>query len=98
MLRYNYFVAYDLMFPGQNYDAVIKRITSLGDYAHMQLSLFYLQTDLALADVHRLVREVMDANDKLAVIWANDAFISNYQPAHLEMLSRTFTQAMLPAA
>lgn len=92
-MAYNYFVAYDLCKPGQNYDAVIERITSLGANAHMQLSLFYVQTDLTMAQVHSLIREVMDPNDRLAVIWANDAFVSNYNLGHLHILRATFQNA-----
>lgn len=89
-MNYNYFVAYDLNFPGQNYDAVIERIKSLGTHAHMQMSLFYLKTDLTMIEVHTSIREVMDANDKLAVIWAQDAYVSNYHPANLATLQLAF--------
>jgi phosphoglycerate-specific signal transduction histidine kinase len=90
-MAFNYLIAYDLNCPGQNYDAVIERIKSLGKHAHMQLSLFYLQSDLTLAQVHASIREVMDVNDKLAVIWAKDAFVSNYDQTHLATLRREFT-------
>lgn len=89
-MAFNYFVAYDLDFPGQNYAAVIERIESLGGYAHMQMSLFYLKTDLTIIEVHNRIREVMDANDKLAVIWAQDAWVSNYHPTNLAMLQTAF--------
>ncbi len=92
-MAYNYFVAYDLNFPGQNYDAVTERIKSLGRYAHMQMSLFYLQSELTLPEVHAAIREVMDVNDRLAVIWAHDAFISNYPLNNLLMLRDTFQDA-----
>lgn len=92
-MAFNYFIAYDLVSPGQNYDAVITRIESLGVTAHIQQSLFYLQSKCSMTDVNSLIRDVMDPNDKLAVIWARDAFVSNYRIDHLEMLSAAFKQA-----
>lgn len=92
-LAFNYFVAYDLVAPGQNYSAVIERIQSLGLYAPMQFSLFFLQSDLAMVDVHARIREVMDPNDRLAVIWAQDAFVSKYPMSDLRILSDTFQRA-----
>jgi hypothetical protein len=89
-MSFNYFVAYDLHYPGQNYSLVIERIQSLGQYAHMQLSMFYLKSDLTMVEIHNRVREVMDPNDKLAVVWAQDAVISNYNPADLNTLQHAF--------
>lgn len=92
-MAFNYFIAYDLISPGQNYDAVIERIKSLGVHAHMQYSLFYLQSDLAMADIHARIREVMDPNDRLAVIWARDAHVLNYPMGNLQILADTFKRA-----
>ena len=39
-MAYNLFIAYDLMQPGQNYEAVRDRIKSLGQWHQFQLSLF----------------------------------------------------------
>ena len=60
-MAFNYFIAYDLVAPGRNYDAVTERIKSLGLHAHMQFSLFYVQSEFGMADVHARIREVMDA-------------------------------------
>ena len=92
-MAYNYFVAYDLIRPGQNYDAVTDRIKSLGIWAHMQFSLFYLQSEFSMAQVNALIREAMDQNDRLAVIWANDAFVSNYDMGNLSILRDVFQRA-----
>ena len=43
-MSYNFFIAYDLLQPGQNYEAVRDRIKSLGQWHQFQLSLFYVQT------------------------------------------------------
>ena len=40
----NLFIAYDLLQPGQNYEAVRDRIKSLGQWPQFQLSLFYVHT------------------------------------------------------
>ena len=92
-MPHNYFVAYDLIAPGQNYSAVTERIKSLGAHAHMQYSLFYLQSALSMADVHARIREVMDSDDRLSVIWAHDAYVSNYPMGDLRILSDTFQRA-----
>jgi hypothetical protein len=59
----------------------------------MQYSLFFLQSDLAMSDVHDLIRAVMDPNDRLAVIWAQDAHISNYPMGDLQILADVFKRA-----
>jgi hypothetical protein len=92
-MLFNYFIAYDLIRPGQNYKAVIERIESLGVYAHMQFSLFYLQSSLSQAQIHASIRQVMDPNDRLAVIWAADAFVSNYDMGNLSILRDLFQRA-----
>ncbi len=45
----NLFIAYDLMKPGQNYDAVRDAIRNLGPWYQFQYSLFYVHTALPLA-------------------------------------------------
>jgi hypothetical protein len=35
----------------------------------------------------------MDPNDRLSVIWARDAFVSNYNMGDLHILSATFQSA-----
>ena len=92
---YNLFIAYDLVDPGQNYTAVIERIKTLGDHAHLQLSFFYVRSQYDMETAHAAVRAVMDPNDRLAVVLAQDAFISNYQPRFLTLLSSVFTQTHL---
>jgi hypothetical protein len=72
-VAFNLFVAYDLMSPGQNYDAVRDRIRELGVTWQFQYSLFYLHTNLAPQLVFERITAVMDGNDKLAVIVAEQA-------------------------
>lgn len=92
-MAFNYFVAYDLNDPGQNYPAVSDTIESLGKHAKIQLSLYYLKSDLSMAAIHARVRSVMDVNDRLAVIWAQDAFISNYPDTVMGILQGEFQNA-----
>ena len=74
----NLFIAYDLMSPGQNYDQVRDAIKALGKWHQFQYSLFYVSTDLSPGDAYAAVIATMDTNDKLAVIEANSAVVSNY--------------------
>lgn len=92
-MAFNYFVAYDLDAPGQNYNAVCDMIESLGGFAKVQLSMYYLKSELSMADIHARIRSVMDANDRLAVIWARDAFISNYSWDAMAILKSEFQTA-----
>lgn len=89
-MQFNYFVAYDLYAPGQNYNAVCNMIESLGTYAKVQLSLYYLSSDHSMEEIHCRIRSVMDSNDRLAVIWAQDAYISNYPPDIMDALRGVF--------
>lgn len=80
-MSYNLFVAYDLIPPGQNYEAVRERIRSLGQWHQFQYSLFYVNTDFTPEQAYAAVAEVMDAKDRLAVIncdFAMGAIVSNY--------------------
>lgn len=80
-MAYNLFIAYDLHFPGQNYDAVRDAIQALGASYQFQYSLFYVHTALSPAEAFRQVQSVMDSNDRLAVINAAQwlgAMVSNW--------------------
>ena len=69
-MAYNLFIAYDLMTPGQNYEAVRDRIKELGLWHQLQLSLFYVSSEHTPQPAFTHVHAVMDANDRLAVIKA----------------------------
>lgn len=64
----NLFIAYDLMEPGQNYDAVQSAIKQLGKWHQFQYSLFYVHTEFDEHEAARRVLAVMDARDRLLVI------------------------------
>ncbi|MEE8295617.1 MAG: hypothetical protein V3R64_07875 [Sphingomonadales bacterium] len=86
----NLFIAYDLMAPNQNYDAVIVRIKELGDFAHIQLSRWSVKSGYSAAEAHEHIRLAMDANDRLAVIVAEDGFISKYDAGIMDVLRNVF--------
>ncbi|WP_417434298.1 CRISPR-associated protein Cas2 [Hoeflea sp.] len=84
-------ISYDLYAPGQKYDRVIERIKSLGSWAKVHKSYWYLSTNLNAAQVCDAVWAVMDPNDSLYVIdgtnnsaaWRNidsnvETFIKNH--------------------
>lgn len=80
-MAHNLFIAYDLMSPGQNYDAVRDAIKALGAWHQFQYSLFYVSTQHSPDTAFALVQAAMDGNDRLAVINASDeigAIVSNW--------------------
>lgn len=69
----NLFISYDLISPGQNYDAVTKAIKGLGSWAKVHLSLFYVSTAVDIETALKRVQAAADANDKIIVIHATNA-------------------------
>ena len=71
----NLFISYDLKNPGQNYDRVITAIKTLGSWAKVQYSLFYVSSAYSAKQAAEVVWRAQDANDTLIVIdtTANDA-------------------------
>lgn len=87
----NIHISYDLYAPGQKYDLVIERIKSLGTWAKVHKSYWYLSTNLNAAQVCDAIWAVMDGNDSVYVVdatnnsaaWRNidstvEAFIKNH--------------------
>lgn len=83
----NLFVSYDLHSPGQNYDTVIKTIKSLGDWAHIHESYWYLKSQWNAQQVAETIWTRMDKNDSLMIIDAcnNDCYWFNL-PQEVENL------------
>ena len=86
-MSYNLIVAYDLMYPGQNYDAVRGRIMSLGLTYQFQYSLFYLKTDLDPQAAHSAIRAAMDSNDRLLVVEATGGVVSFNPHGHIDAVN-----------
>lgn len=83
----NLFIAYDLMSPGQNYDAVRDAIKSLGQWHQFQFSLFYVNTQFSAAEAYAIIHSVIDANDRLAVIEANSAVVTNWDRPPIDAIN-----------
>lgn len=64
----NLFISYDLNSPGQRYEAVIEEIKSIGGWANVQKSLWYVSSDLTAKQVVDRIWSKMDRNDSLIVI------------------------------
>jgi hypothetical protein len=69
----NLFIAYDLDKPGQNYAGVEQAIKSLGSWAHVQLSVWYVHTQYDAQSAAQFIWKEMDSNDRLLVIDAANA-------------------------
>lgn len=71
----NLFISYDLNSPGQGYDEVFNAIKSLGNWAKVQKSFWYVSSTYSAEQAAEIVWAKMDRNDSLIVIDAssNDA-------------------------
>ena len=89
-MAYNLFVAYDLMSPGQNYDAVRERIKELGQWHQFQYSLFYVHSAYDPHAAYAHIAQSIDTNDRLAVInsaSALGAVISNWDHPPIDAIN-----------
>ncbi|MNC02045.1 hypothetical protein D3C76_476840 [compost metagenome] len=79
----NLFISYDLRSPGQSYEKVIDAIKSLGPWAKVQESVWYVNAALTAEFAAKQVRAEMDENDRLIVVDAsnNDAYWFNLTEA-----------------
>lgn len=64
----NLIITYDLNSPAQNYDLVIDVIKQLGAWAHVQQSVWYVNSELSAEEAANQVLRVLDADDSLLVI------------------------------
>ncbi|MBB3410658.1 hypothetical protein FHT87_004590 [Rhizobium sp. BK316] len=78
----NLHISYDLKNPGQNYDNVIAAIKQLGDWAKIQYSYWYVNSQYTAVQARDHVWSAMDANDSLYVVDAsnNEASWQNIPP------------------
>ncbi len=58
-----YIITYDLRKEGQNYDALYKKIMSLGQTLHPLQNLWFLDTAYDLNTISDQIRTVVDSND-----------------------------------
>ena len=73
-----FIVAYDLMFRGQDYEAIEQAIDHLGEAVKLQFSLYCVQTSLSIEEVYRRLRASMDENDRL-IVTETAGFMSSMQ-------------------
>jgi len=86
-MAFNLFIAYDLCEPGQNYDQVRDAIRGLGQYYQFQYSLFYVNTQQSPQQAYATVIQFMDANDRLAIIEANSAIVTNWDKPPIDAIN-----------
>lgn len=72
----NLIISYDLNSPGQDYDQVIDKIKTVGNWAKIQKSLWYVNSTLTAEVAAKTIYTTMDNNDSLIVIDStnNDAY------------------------
>lgn len=63
----NLHISYDLNVPGQNYDAVIEKIKSLGNWAKIHKSYWYVNSNYTASQACAAVWSVMDTTDTVYV-------------------------------
>jgi hypothetical protein len=61
-------IAYDLNRPGQNYDALISAIKSLGAWWHHLDSTWLVKSSLSTSQIRDLLRPHLDSGDELLII------------------------------
>ena len=68
----NLHISYDLYAPGQNYETVIEAIKSLGNWAKIHKSYWYVKSTLTAEQAVNAVWPKMDQNDSLYVVDASN--------------------------
>lgn len=86
-MKNNLFISYDLNSPGQDYTTLIKKIQSLGSWAKVQKSHWYVRSNHSATEARELILPTIDNNDSLIVIEANEAAwynldVSDYLRSH----------------
>ncbi|MFD1216388.1 hypothetical protein [Microbulbifer celer] len=97
-MSYNLFIAYDLMTPGQNYEAVRDAIKSLGQWHQFQLSLFYVHTQHNPSTAFSIVAAAADTNDRIAVINAHSGVISNWDNPPIDAINSIWAAGQIEPA
>ncbi|HHQ4516963.1 hypothetical protein ACK369_09520 [Aeromonas veronii] len=72
----NIFISYDLKSPGRNYSRLIDGIKTIGDWAHIQDSLWHVKTNLDATQIRDTLLPLMDSNDSIIVIDASHNGVS----------------------
>ena len=90
----NLFISYDLLRSGQDYSGVERVIRSLGPAARVNLSLWYVNSSSSAEEAAKVVRRVLDSNDRLMVVNASNNSCSYYNnlPGADEVLQREWNK------
>lgn len=68
----NLHISYDLHKPDRNYEAVITKIKTLGNWAKIHYSYWYVNSNHTAAEACAAVWQAMDSNDSVYVVDATD--------------------------
>lgn len=80
----NLHISYDLYAPGQDYEMVIERIKSLGSWAKIHKSFWYVNSALSADEAVKHIETVLDVNDKVYVVdTTNDIAAWNSLPSNV---------------
>ena len=85
----NLHISYDLHNPDKNYDRVIAAVKSLGSWAKIHYSYWYVKSNLTAAQARDAMKAAMDANDSVYVVDAtnNSAAWHNISPDAAQFIS-----------
>jgi hypothetical protein len=70
----NLHISYDLHEPGKNYDKVIAAVKSLGSWAKIHYSFWYVKTSLTADQARDAIVRALDANDSVYVVDATNNY------------------------
>lgn len=68
----NIFISYDLKSPGQDYSKIISEIKTLGPWAKVLESLWFVSTNLSANDILTRLKTKIDRNDSIIIIDAKN--------------------------
>lgn len=68
----NLHISYDLNSPGQDYTKVIEAIKSLGSWAKIHKSFWYVNSNKTCTQAADIIWKTMDENDQLYVVDASN--------------------------
>lgn len=68
----NLHISYDLNQPGQNYETVIAKIKTLGSWAKIHKSYWYIKSSFTAKEAAEAIWSVMDASDTVYVVDATN--------------------------
>lgn len=86
----NLHISYDLHDPGRNYHAVIAAVQSLGAWAKIHYSFWYVRSDYGAEQARDILARAIDANDSVYVVDStnNNAAWLNIPPDSAAFIQR----------